>query len=87
MERRRQVAVGVERQPNSAVPEQVLDNLGMRSCLEEDACRGVAKVMDADVREAGAMQVPGQRVIDLTGFHRPPRRLVKTKSQPTPSPE
>jgi hypothetical protein len=26
--------------------------------------------MDANVREAGSMQVPSQRVIDLTGFHR-----------------
>jgi hypothetical protein len=71
MKGRGKVAVGVQRQPNGAVSEQILDDLRVRACLEEDARRRVAKVMDANVREAGAVQVPGQRVVDLTGFNGP----------------
>jgi len=77
MKRRGEVAVGVQRQPNGAMPEQILDDLGVRSSLEEDARRRVAKVMDANVREAGAKQVPSQRVIDLTGLHRPTAETCK----------
>jgi len=35
--------------------KEILHDLGMRSCLQEDACRRVAKVMDANVRKADAV--------------------------------
>jgi len=59
MKGRSEVAVGVECQSDGAVAEQILDDLGVRPRLEEDACRRVAKVMDANVREAGPVAALG----------------------------
>ncbi len=63
MERRSQMAVGVERQPDGAVPEQVLHDLWVRPGLEQNARGRVAQVMNADVRKAGLPQGLGEGAV------------------------
>jgi hypothetical protein len=53
MERRREMTIGVERQPDGAVPEQILHDLWVRPGLQQDARGRVAEVMHADMWKSG----------------------------------
>ncbi len=60
-----QMALGVERQPDRAMPEQILNDLWVRPCLQQNARRRMAQVVDADVRKPGLSQGLGQRAVDF----------------------
>lgn len=65
MERRSEVAMGVERQADRAVAEQVLHDLWMGAGLQEHTRRRMAKVMHADMRKPSATQCHGKRIVHL----------------------
>ncbi len=71
MKRRGQVTVSVECQPDRAMAQQVLHELGMRTGLEQDAGRRMPQIVDAEVRQTGSLERSGEGVVDLTRFQRP----------------
>ncbi len=58
------MAVGVERQLDSAVTEEVLHHLRMRACFQQHAGGAVSKVVDPDTGQARMMQRLRERPID-----------------------
>lgn len=50
MKRLREMAIGIERQGDRAVAEQILDDLRVRARREQNACRGVAQIMHTNPR-------------------------------------
>ncbi|SRR5712692_565010 len=53
-----EVAIGIQRQRDRTVPEQILDELWMGAGCQKDACGGVAEVMHADPWQASLGQRP-----------------------------
>lgn len=70
MERGREMAIGVECQPDGVVPEQVLHDLWVRPRLEQNACGRVPKVMNANVWKASLPECLGEGTVHLAGFER-----------------
>src|SRR6266702_1460199 len=65
-----EMTVGVERQPDRAMAEQLLDDLWVCPCLKEDARHRMAEVVDPNVRKAGGLQGVRPSPVDLTRLDR-----------------